>query len=471
MMSINNTDSGCKMLYGSLTRLASKLEARADIEMVKLDNLINSANNNSEIPKERISTLKNLKEDLDHVLSYVKTNAIDNIVYAYKKIKNGNDGAEVLLNEEQIIFFIQRQRDRGDNFAKEIASFLAKSFNTFAPLDVLRRERTDFALIDFGNMKMKLSEEVTAIDSAFSQGNMSAFDDLIKCITVSKKATTKWYEDPCYFAITDAMTKYDFGAFCYLYPKTEKSQVLTQIKSASVSVEASIAEMKRILSTEISQNYSKLLEQLQELPDITESSPEFVKLYKLYPTVINKHLESTDYTPELEMLQAQLASLKKEEQEEVPVSSARKLTIENKVPKPPRFIGEKGERAFKLLYNRLDNNYIEGTTYENFAGLFRCLPQELVPQSFSKIKWISRKGERGLQYFIEALYRPADDELASLDKAGLSKLFYTESKETLNLGLKSLYCWGKNKSIDAEHPQEHEIQSFLKIITEVLKEA
>ena len=156
-----------------------------------------------------------------------------------------------------------------------------------------------------------------------------------------------------------------------------------------------------------------------------------------------------------------------------PESTARsedgKLTPANRVNRPPRFSGDRGERAFQKLYNELNNVFIEKTSYENFAGLFRCLPPEQEPTSYYKIRWIAPKGVRSLQYFIEALYRPTNNSHATLDKQALSRIFVIDSNKELKLSNNPLYCWGKQKPIDFNNPQEKEIMAFISIINKVLE--
>ena len=469
MMSPHNTDLGSSLLRNSLTRLCSKLENRAELEMVKLDNLINSADGNTEIPQERISTLINLKENLDHVLYYAKTNAIEDIVLAYGHLKNGNKDSVVLLNEEQIVFFIQRQRYRGETFAEEIASYLAKSFNTFAPLNILRRELDDMSPIDFGPLKIGLSEEVAVIDSAFTQGNITVFDDLIKCINVSKKVTTKWYTDPCYHVITEAIAEYDFGSFFYLYPRIDNSERIAIIKESDAITNSIIetynklidsgldseALYKSIISngttnfTELSPDLAAIREQIQALRDKSDS-----KVYSAY----NKIVELLKASDDGKVI-------------EVPKSRIGELTNSDRVLRPPRFIGEKGERAFRILFDNLNKVCIEETTYENFAGLFRCLPSGQEPTSYSKIKWIAKNGVRSLQCFLEALYRPANNIHADLNKQALSRIFVVDPNKELKLSNNPLYCWGKNKPIIFENSQEKDIMAFLDIINYALNKA
>lgn len=471
MMSPHNTDLGSSLLRNSLTRLCSKLENRAELEMVKLDNLINSANGNTEISQERISTLINLKDNLDRVLYHAKTHAIEDIVFAYRSLKNGDKDSVVLLNEEQIVFFIQRQRYRGESFAEEIASYLAKTFNTFAPLNILKRELSDMSPIDFGPLKIGLSEEVAVIDSAFTQGNMTAFDDLIKCINVSKKVTTKWYTDPCYHNITEAIAEYDFGSFFYLYPRINNPEV-REIKEESDAIINTTKEIYKSLidsgditdfealynildgaadSTESS--LAAILEQIQALRDKSKST-----LYSAYNTIYNTIVEQLKASEDGKVI-------------EVPKSRIGELTNSDRVLRPPRFTGEKGERAFRILFDNLNMVCIEETTYKNFAGLFRCLPSEQEPTSYSKIKWIAKNGVRSLQCFLEALYRPANNVHADLNKQALSRIFVVDPNKELKLSNNPLYCWGKNKPINFENSQEQDIMAFLDIINNALNKA
>ena len=157
------------------------------------------------------------------------------------------------------------------------------------------------------------------------------------------------------------------------------------------------------------------------------------------------------------------------EQESTAPSGDGKLTPANRVNRPPRFSGDRGERAFQKLYNELNNVFIENTSYENFAGLFRCLPPEQEPTSYYKIRWIAPKGVRSLQYFIEALYRPTNNSHATLDKQALSRIFVIDSNKELKLSNNPLYCWGKQKPIDFNNPQEKEIMAFISIINKVLE--
>ena len=87
------------------------------------------------------------------------------------------------------------------------------------------------------------------------------------------------------------------------------------------------------------------------------------------------------------------------------------------------------------------------------------------------IEWIDDDGERGVQYFVEALYRVERNKPAAdlPSKKAISKLFFTKSKKNLDIGKNSLYCWGKNKSIDHSHSQEKKIEGFLDIIDKALK--
>ena len=149
----------------------------------------------------------------------------------------------------------------------------------------------------------------------------------------------------------------------------------------------------------------------------------------------------------------------------------RELTGKDRANRPPLFAGEKGEDAFRRLHEKMNNIYFE-TTYENFAGLFRCIPQELDSGFYRPIKWLGKI--RDLQYFIEALYRRNEDEPApDLNKSGLSKIFsiMNEGKEQcdLDLGKNTLRCWGPQGKITPEDRQEKKIRTFFYQIMEVLQ--
>ncbi len=138
--------------------------------------------------------------------------------------------------------------------------------------------------------------------------------------------------------------------------------------------------------------------------------------------------------------------------------------------RPPRFVLVPGEEAFKRLFENMNGFYFV-STYENFAGLFRCPPPK-EPIAYSKIEWIGRDGERGIQCFMEALYRKERNERADdmPKKEDISNVFYINGKKDLDIGKNSLYCWGKNKSIDPDHPQEKKIKCFLDLIDVALKQ-
>lgn len=161
------------------------------------------------------------------------------------------------------------------------------------------------------------------------------------------------------------------------------------------------------------------------------------------------------------------------EKTDTPILTNGELARKNRVGRPPRFYGEKGERAFQLLFKQMNHVYIEDTTYENFAGLFSCLPQELEPTSYSKIKWISDGGEKSLKCFLEALYRPANNALAELPKkSALSNIFFTKTKSTIDLSDNPVYCWKRGRrAIDFNNPEEKKIMTFLGIISTVLNQA
>ena len=156
------------------------------------------------------------------------------------------------------------------------------------------------------------------------------------------------------------------------------------------------------------------------------------------------------------------------------VETNHNLPAGSQVRRPPRFVGDAGEEAFKRLFEKMNNNFYV-TTYENIAGLFRCpspSPQQpSQPVTYNKIEWIDDDGERGVQYFVEALYRVERNKPAAdlPSKKAISKLFFTKSKKNLDIGKNSLYCWGKNKSIDHSHSQEKKIEGFLDIIDKALK--
>ena len=148
---------------------------------------------------------------------------------------------------------------------------------------------------------------------------------------------------------------------------------------------------------------------------------------------------------------------------EVPTKDSRSVSKSYRVTRPPKFEGKLGERAFRRLYDQMNDVYFECESPENFTGLFRCPANEEI-DIYTKIDWIHDDGITGLQCFIEALYR--SDEFAkapAIPKSKLSSIFLVNGIRK-KLSNNSLYCWGKNKHLIPNHDHEKKIREYLKLI-------
>ena len=151
-----------------------------------------------------------------------------------------------------------------------------------------------------------------------------------------------------------------------------------------------------------------------------------------------------------------------------PESESQSVPKRYCVTRPPRFKGQLGERAFRCLYDLMNDVYFECDSPENFTGLFRCPPVEQ-RENYTKINWINDNITE-VQCFIEALYRDDEYTIATaIPKMGLSRIFLVNGAKK-SLSGNSLYCWGKNKHIIRDHRHEKKIRIFLELIDESFKE-
>lgn len=139
----------------------------------------------------------------------------------------------------------------------------------------------------------------------------------------------------------------------------------------------------------------------------------------------------------------------------------RLVLPKDRMDRPLQYLGNE-EKAFPILYTLMNGAFFECSSLDNFTGLFKC-PADNTKENYTKINWIHSSGERGLQYFLEALYRKKDDEPSSLKRARASRVFLVNGK-IHDLGKNLLYCWGKNKRVDPNHYQEKEIRGYLQLI-------
>ena len=156
-------------------------------------------------------------------------------------------------------------------------------------------------------------------------------------------------------------------------------------------------------------------------------------------------------------------------------NSIGQLSIEDRVPRPTRFIGPAGDRAFERLYYLMNARYFEKTSYANWAYLFNCAPDNLQkPNFFTKINWtyIGKSGrgagKRELQYFLEALYR-TDDNRSQIKgtQNKLSRIFLA-SGGSIDIVENPLECWSEKPDNKKLSSQEDEIQKYITLINKAL---
>ena len=151
------------------------------------------------------------------------------------------------------------------------------------------------------------------------------------------------------------------------------------------------------------------------------------------------------------------------------------LSIEDRVPRPTRFIGPAGDRAFERLYTSMNARYFENTSYANWAYLFNCAPNNLQkPNAFTKINWIHLgksgrgSGKRELQYFLEALYRTDDNKSQIEGKQYKLSRIFRASGTNIDIAENPLQCWSKKPDLKVLSRQENEIQKYMTLINDAL---
>lgn len=203
------------ILYRYLTRLGKKASERSD----KLDRIIRSVSPDTQL--WQFNSVKLLKSSLDTVSLYVKDRAIYSILSGYVSFYRREIDLEELPTPAHVIFFFQRQKDRDDKLARDIATYFSTYYNTLAPMQIIERDRMDFSPIDFGSNQVELAKEIAALDYAFecSDVNMSSIDDMNGCIRVANKVGDDVFTELGYERFSDLMDEYDIGGVLYRLPE------------------------------------------------------------------------------------------------------------------------------------------------------------------------------------------------------------------------------------------------------------
>ncbi len=206
-------------LYGILYRYLTRLDKKASDRSDKLDRIIRSVSPDTQL--WQLNSVRVLKRSLEKVSLYIKDRAIYSILSSYVNYYRREIDLETLPTPSRIIFFFQRQKDREDKLARDIATYFSTNYNTLAPMEIIERDRMDFSPIDFGGNQVELAKEIAALDYAFeySDVNMLTIDDMNGCIRVANRVGNDVFTESGYERFCVLRDEYDIGGVLYRLPE------------------------------------------------------------------------------------------------------------------------------------------------------------------------------------------------------------------------------------------------------------
>ena len=204
-------------ISGILQRYVDKIVTLADAQVERLKQLQVVSNAVESQYGQRARSIKRFGKIMETASGYVKMYAVQSIVQSYLKTIQEQDAYQNVPTPSQVIFFFQRQKDRGENFAKDVASCFCREYNTLAPMQIIERERLDFSQIDFGQKQIELAIDVLALEEAFdfSLVNMGIVDDLRSCIMVARTIDEGSCSDEGYDKLLEEMEKHHIDELGY----------------------------------------------------------------------------------------------------------------------------------------------------------------------------------------------------------------------------------------------------------------
>lgn len=222
-------------LGGILSRHVDKLIDKASERSQRLANVISSAGEAAD-KQGIIRELAFLKRTMDTLSVQVRTNAIPTILLNYADCLL-HPTPIVLPSKSQVAWFFLRQKERGDKFAKDIASFLSRECGTLEPMTVMEMDMQEAknASFDFGAKQVELSEAVDALDRAFKGGsiNMGTVDDLQKCLRVSNSVSKDIFTAANYQRFAELHTEFGVGDALWHLPHGDDDALLSPFESAN----------------------------------------------------------------------------------------------------------------------------------------------------------------------------------------------------------------------------------------------
>lgn len=224
-----------EVLGGILSRHIDKLIDKASERSQRLADVISSAGEAAD-KQGIIRELAFLKRTMDTLSVQVRTNAIPTILLNYADCLL-HPTPIVLPSKSQVAWFFLRQKERGDKFAKDIASFLSRECGTLEPMTVMEMDMQEAknASFDFGAKQVELSEAVDALDRAFMSGsiNMGAVDDLQDCLRISNCVSKDIFTTSNYQRFSELSNEFDVGGALWSLPHGDDNALLSPLECAN----------------------------------------------------------------------------------------------------------------------------------------------------------------------------------------------------------------------------------------------
>lgn len=229
-----NDNEKIEVLGRILSRHVDKLIDKASERSQRLAEVISSAGEAAD-KQDIIRELTFIKRTMDTLSVQVRTNAIPTILLNY---------ADCLLHptpnlpsKSQVAWFFLRQKERGDKFAKDIASFLSRECGTLEPMTLMEMDMREAknASFDFGAKQVELSEAVDALDRSFRGGsiNMGTVDDLQNCLRVSNSVSKDIFTAANHQRFAELQTEFGVGGALWHLPHGDNDALLSPLESAN----------------------------------------------------------------------------------------------------------------------------------------------------------------------------------------------------------------------------------------------